>query len=151
MNRTFIKNKNQQINRRKYSIAPKELSRIFNGWMKNMEAQRRRVVIERPPEQPIKKAPVIRAPQPPQPQPRRVAQAPPKQRKPREKKPLVITITVLHTPDESGNDVLFARSGTPPADIDVDALEQWVADFFGQEDEEYDDQDLCDEEEEYED
>jgi hypothetical protein len=149
MNRTFIKNKNKVDTCRKYSISPQELSRIFKEWMRMMEPQRRnRVVIAKPPEPRIKPAPVI-APRAPQPQPRRVAVAPPKQRKPREKKPLVITITVLHTPDETGNDVLFARSGTPPADIDVDALEQWVADFFGQE--EYDDEELCEEEEEYED
>ena len=115
-----------------------------------MEPQRRnRVVIAKAPEPPIKKAPVIRAPQPPQPPQRRIAVVPPKQRKPRTPKPLVITITLLHTPDENGNDVTFARSGTPPSDIDVDELEQYVADYFSVEgdDEEYEDQDLCDEDE----
>ena len=115
-----------------------------------MEPQRRnRVVIaNKNPEPPTKKAPVIRAPQPPQPPQRRIAVVPPKQRKPRVPKPLVITITLYHEPNSDGNDVTFARSGTPPSDIDVDELEQYVADYFAVEgDEEYEDEDLCDEDE----
>lgn len=106
-----------------------------------LENTRRKVVIARPPEPKIKPAPVIpRTPQP-QPRQRQVAVAPPKTRKPREKRPLVITITCLHVPDpETGNDVIFSRSGTAPSDIDVDALEQYVADFFGNADEEYDEE-----------
>lgn len=150
MNRTFIKNKNKQERCRKYSISPQELSRIFEEWLRMMENQRRnRVVIAKTPEPPIKKAPVIRAPQPPQPQPRRVAVAPPKQRKARSPKPLVITITILHECDENGNDVVFSKSGTAPKDIDVSAFEDYVAAFFGQDsdEEDYEDEDLCDDDE----
>ena len=119
---------------RTYAISPHELKCIFDGWMKTMQEQtRRRVVIERPREPPIKPAPVIR--QPPQPPQRRVAIVPPKTRKPRAPKPLVITISILHEPDASGNDILFSRTGDVPDDVDPDALENYLAAFFS--DDEY--------------
>jgi len=101
-----------------------------------MESRRRIIVKEPEPVVPV------RAPKraPPAPQ-RKVAPKPtPKPRKPRAKKPLVITITVLHEVDEAGNDVLFNHEGQCPADIDLEAFEQYIADFFGEEDE-------CDEDE----
>jgi hypothetical protein len=147
---TYLKGKRIHSKCLKNVISPQELLRIFNGWMKMMEPQRRnRVVIAKPPEPRIKPAPVI-APRAPQPQPRQrqVAVAPPKQRKPRSPKPLIITITLFHEPNPDGNDVTFARSGTAPADIDVDELEQYVADYFGNTDEEeYEDEDLCEDDE----
>lgn len=60
--------------------------------------------------------------------------------------PYVLEITILHSPDESDQDVLFASHGDCPADVDPDELEQYIADYFGDYDEDEDD-DECYEDE----
>jgi hypothetical protein len=49
--------------------------------------------------------------------------------------PFIFVVTILDKPDKDGNDVIFNHSGKCPSDIDPDALEEYIADYFGGEDE----------------
>ena len=49
--------------------------------------------------------------------------------------PYILQITILHEPDETGSDVVMKHTGQCPADIDPEALEQYIGDFFGEGDE----------------
>jgi hypothetical protein len=106
-------------------LDPSEMARIFRRFMTT-----RQLIVKNPPPvaAPVKRAPVRK------PVPKKA------------KEPYVLTITLLHHPDETGQDVLFASTGFCPADIDPDELEQYIADFFGGECE--DETEYADEEEE---
>jgi len=54
--------------------------------------------------------------------------------------PFIFVITILDKPDKDGNDVIFNHSGKCPSDIDPDALEEYIAEYFGGEDEEDDEE-----------
>jgi hypothetical protein len=60
------------------------------------------------------------------------------------KEPYVLQITILHEPQEDGNDVIFKHRGEYPMDLgNPDDLEQHIADFFGdgsEDEEEFDDE-----------
>lgn len=120
-----------------HNIGKHDIERVNRAFEAFMIGEKRRVIIQNPEPEPRLA-----------PRPRRtvaVVAPKPKVRRPRAKKPFVLTITILHTPNGEGQDVLFVRDGECPKDIDPEALEQHIADFFGSDNEEdYD-------EEEYED
>lgn len=61
---------------------------------------------------------------------------------PKKLEPYVLQVTILHVPDETDNDVIFAHKGDCPSDIDANDLEQYIADYFGTDEDE--DEEYCD-------
>jgi hypothetical protein len=61
---------------------------------------------------------------------------------PKKLEPYVLQVTILHVPDETDNDVIFAHKGDCPKDIDANDLEQYIADYFGTDEDE--DEEYCD-------
>lgn len=68
---------------------------------------------------------------------------------PKKLEPYVLQITCLHIPDANDQDVIFAHKGNCPSDIDPQEFEDYIAEFFGSEDED-DDDGYCESDDEFE-
>lgn len=63
------------------------------------------------------------------------------------REPFVFTIRILDKPNNDGDDVLFSTSGHCPKDIDPEDFEAYIAEYFGSEVAEDEDEDYIQTEE----